>query len=70
MPFNQLWRLIVTLRLSAAARDGLLKNGIIPNPLSPQKIPKFGFQCVYNGSMIIQIMALNISATVRDRDMV
>jgi len=53
----------------AATRYRLLKNGTIPYPPS-KKIPKIGFQCVYNGDMVIQIMTLNISATVRDRDMV
>jgi len=39
-------------------------------PLTKKNIPKIGFQCVYNGDMVIQIMTLNISETVRDRDMV
>jgi len=34
------------------------------SPIPPPKIPKIGFQCVYNGNMVIQIMTLNISATV------
>jgi len=46
----------------------LLKNGMII-PLSSQ-IPKIGFKCVYSGNMVIQIMTVNIMATVQDRDMV
>ena len=60
------------LRLLAAARPRytFLKNGIIPYLSNPQKIPQIVFQCVYNENMVIQIMTLNISATVGDRDMV
>jgi len=40
------------------------------SPIPPPKIPKIGLQSIYNGNMVIQIMTLNISATVGDRDMV
>jgi len=43
-----------------------MKNGIIPIP----RIPKIGFQCVYNGNMVIQIMTRNISSTMQDSDLV
>jgi len=39
------------------------------SPTPTPKNPKIGFQCFHNGDMVIQTMTLNISATVRDRDM-
>jgi len=57
-----------------ASRQPLGKGQVRPtekwhNPLFPQN-PQGGLQCVYNGNMVFQIMTLDISATVRDRDMV